>query len=243
MGAGADGLVAVHPPRADGPDRGLLVLHHTHLHAAGMGAQGESFGAFHEEGVLHVPGGMLGGEVQRSEVVVVILDLGPLAHGIAKAFEHPHDPLPDQGDGVQASGLLGGHRARGVALLNGGGTLSGGPRLHLLPTGLRGLLQLVHAPAQGLLVLGGHLLEGVEQRGDGPFAAEHGHAKALHFLGRGGCRLGHFRLQLGDAVGQAHSSTRMNMRTSLTGRSRPSRCTAAMRSITSRPSTTSPKTV
>ena len=43
------------------------------------------------EGVLHVPGRMVLGDVQRSEVVVVPLYLRPLGHAVAEAQEQIDD--------------------------------------------------------------------------------------------------------------------------------------------------------
>ena len=91
--------------RADGhePDRRIVPLHLPDLHRGGVGAEqrqrlrrvrraaarrrivGRRRQRLGEvERVLHVPRRMLGRHVERFEVVVVVLDLGPLEHLIAE---------------------------------------------------------------------------------------------------------------------------------------------------------------
>src|SRR5262244_1574419 len=66
-----------------------LRLHGADLHGRGVGAQHDVRG--HMEGVLHVARGMVVGKVERAEVVVVRLHLGPLRHGEAEPLEDGDD--------------------------------------------------------------------------------------------------------------------------------------------------------
>ena len=249
VGAGADGLVAVDPTRGDGADRWPLAFHHAHLHAAGVGAQGHTIRAtgavraLHEEGVLHVSRRVVGGKVERAEVVAVVLHLRPLADREAHAGEDVHDTLANDGDGVQASGVSGSGRSAQVHHRTCGGLFLAQGTLELIQPLLGLLLEHVHALAQGTFLFSGHLLEVLEQSSDTSVAAEHGYTELLHLLGgprSGGVQLG---LQGSDPVQQAHGSTRMNIRRSFSGRSRASQGWLARASSTSSPSTTSPNTV
>ena len=102
------GLVHVHAIDAAGcydADRRAVGGQRTDLHGAGVGAQdvgraGVSGGARHEEGVMLLPGGMLGRDVQRVEVVPVGFDLRAFGHGKAHVGEDGGQFLHHLTDGV-----------------------------------------------------------------------------------------------------------------------------------------------
>ena len=59
-----NGLVAKHPPRHNGPKRGLKLLHEPNLNVGGVRAQQHIFVAvlgvfFHKKCVLHLAGGVI----------------------------------------------------------------------------------------------------------------------------------------------------------------------------------------
>ena len=209
-----------------------------------MGAQRQVLPVLDEEGVLHVARRVVRREIERTEVVVVVLHLRPLAHGIADAGEDVDDALAHQGDGVQAAYWFREGRARrvgGCLFLRPGMVLHGSGQF--LEAVLRQLLQAVHALAEGAFLLGRHLFEVLEQRGDGAVAPQCGHAEAFHVLGiarRGGA---HFGFQGLYPRLQVHFSSRIQRRTSVRGRSLLSTGRTVMRSSTSSPSTTWASTV
>ena len=90
MCAGSDCLVAVNATRADDADRRLVAFHRANLYRAGVAAQHDIAGdvllvLLDEEGVLHVAGRVVGSEVQRTEYVPVVLNLGTIGDGKAQA--------------------------------------------------------------------------------------------------------------------------------------------------------------
>ena len=99
VGTGRDGLVAVDATGADDADgSGQLavsvvhLLHHTSLNAGSMAAQQDVLGDVvgmlrDEERVLHVAGGVVGGEVHLREHVEVVLHLGTVGQHEAHARE------------------------------------------------------------------------------------------------------------------------------------------------------------
>src|SRR5690606_24984856 len=190
-----------------------------------------------EERVLHVPRGVVRWNVQRHEVVVVILHLRPLAHRVAEAGTYLRDALPHNADGVQATGGYRGGRTRRVARrASGCGTLGFRGGFHVLPLGAGRLLQLVHALPPGPLLLRRHLSQCIEQGGHLAVLAQHADSESLNSLAGGGCGGGHFGLNGRQAFVQFHWSTRIHMRTSARGRSLLSHGCSAMRSSTSMPS-------
>ncbi len=104
------GLVHVHPvdpARGDHPDRRALRLHGADLHRRGMGAQHMRRAvvagrAGHEEGVVLLPGGMFGGDVQGVEIVPVAFDLRPFGDAEPHVGEDRGDLLGDLADRVDA---------------------------------------------------------------------------------------------------------------------------------------------
>ncbi len=91
VGTAADGLVAVDGAGSDDADGGFVLLHDAELGVGGMGAEEHVGGDV--EGVLHVAGGMVGGEVEPFVVVVVGVDIGAVLDGEAHAGEDLDDLL------------------------------------------------------------------------------------------------------------------------------------------------------
>ena len=81
MGTGGDGLIAVYTSGADNAYWWLCGLHDACLHRTGMAAQQNILGyvaqgtLLYKEGILHVAGGMVGGEVHLGEHMQVVFNL------------------------------------------------------------------------------------------------------------------------------------------------------------------------
>ncbi len=97
---GGVGVAPVDLARGDHEDRRRLRLHAADLHRRGVGAQQHLGVRLHVEGVLQHPRRVPGRVVQRGEVVVVVLDLGPLHHPVAEADHHVLDLAGGAGDQV-----------------------------------------------------------------------------------------------------------------------------------------------
>ncbi len=92
---------AVHPARAHNVDRQRPLEHGAHLHRGGVRAQHDAtFAGPDEEGVLHGPGRVIGGDVQGVEVEPLRLDLGALGNLVTHGDEHVLDPLHECGQRV-----------------------------------------------------------------------------------------------------------------------------------------------
>ena len=110
-----EGIGAVHPAGSDQPQRRAALLHRPDLNRRSMGTQQ---GAVVEvEGVLHRPGGMVGRDVERFEVVMVVLDLGTFHDVEADGAEEGFDAPAGQGQGVQPARGLTAPRQRHVDAL------------------------------------------------------------------------------------------------------------------------------
>src|SRR5215467_9704677 len=157
-----------------------LRLHGADLHGRGVGAQHDIGG--HMEGVLHVARGMVVGKVERAEVVVVRLHLGPLRHGESEPLEdsddlflHADDRMHGARRGEPAGqGEVDVARGEGLAMLL---------RLEaLVPRGER-LLYLrlgeIRLLADAGPIGGGHLAEAAQQRRQLARASEHAHPHLL----------------------------------------------------------------
>src|SRR4051794_16615158 len=81
--------------RRDDRDRRLLGLHGADLNGARLGPK-QHPGNVDVERVLHRARRVIGGDVQRLEVVPVVLDLGSLGDAIAHAREHVDDAILDE---------------------------------------------------------------------------------------------------------------------------------------------------
>ena len=119
---------AIDAPRRDDADRRLLRHHRADLHGARVRAQhldGVVVALFarglHVEGVVLLPGRMLGRDVELGEVEIVGLDVGAFGNGEAHVAEDLGHLVPHLADGMDAPFLQGPepHRQRDVGLLGG----------------------------------------------------------------------------------------------------------------------------
>ncbi len=99
------GIATVDGAGSDDPHRRRLLEHGADLHRRGVGPQHDIVGDV--EGVLHVAGRMVARDVERLEVVEVVLDLRTFGHPETEAGKDGDDLLGHQGDRV--------FRARGGA--------------------------------------------------------------------------------------------------------------------------------
>ena len=101
--AGVERLVAVRAPGRDHEDRRLLRLHGADLHRRRVRAQHHLLGLaeVHVERVLHRARRVAGRDVERLEVVPVVLDLGALGDAVAQAHEDVLELALHLGDEVE----------------------------------------------------------------------------------------------------------------------------------------------
>ena len=126
-----------------------------------------------------LPRGMLGRNVQRIEIVEVVLDVRAFGHGEAEVAENLHHLFPHLGDGMNGAGDLRPHRQRHVDLLGGEPRLKRDLlQLRLAARqGLRHLvLQHVEGGARLLALLGAHGAQALHALGDRALLAERGDA-------------------------------------------------------------------
>ena len=102
---GVDALVAIDTPRRDHSERRSPLLQLPDLNRRGVRAQEERRGslAVHEEAVLRVAGGMVGREVQRLEVMAVVLDLRAVGDRVAHTQEDLLDAAPHDRDRMESA--------------------------------------------------------------------------------------------------------------------------------------------
>ena len=87
--AGVEGLVAIRATGSDHVDRRIVGLHRADLHRRGVRAQHHLLGLTQPdvESVLHRAGGVRRRDVERLEVVPVVLDLGSLGDAVPEPDE------------------------------------------------------------------------------------------------------------------------------------------------------------
>ena len=176
---------AEHPAGADYPDGGLAGFHGADLRRRGLGTQQEIIRQV--EGVLHVPGGVILGHVQRLEDVVIRFHLRAVHHIEAHGLEDIEHVLKHRVERMKPSRFAGlaGHGHVQFFLfqtLELDGFLDGG-----LPAG-QGLLQLLaqlvdHLPHPGTLLRrkAAHTAQYLGQRA---FFAHDADTEFLQVLGR-----------------------------------------------------------
>ena len=205
--------LAVHPPRADDADRRLLRQHGADLHRRGVGAQqlAPPRPARRRRCRASSRAGWSFGEVERGEIVVVGLDLGPLGDAEAELGEDLLDLVDHLGDrmdaaeGGRAAGEGDVHRRRPPRRLLLGGEELG---VELGEALLDRLLEPVDPLAIGAAVRRLDGLDAVEQRADDPLlAADPLHAqrlpaRAVADLGGRALELRRVSRQRGDARGR-----------------------------------------
>ena len=94
-------LVAEHAPGRDHPEGRREALHRPDLHRRGLRAHHQVPLVIAVEGVLHLPRRVVGGDVERLEVVVVKLDLGTVEHRVAHRDEDLLDLAAHLRQGVE----------------------------------------------------------------------------------------------------------------------------------------------
>ena len=161
------GLVHIHAVNAaggDDADRGALFGHRADLHRRGVGAQNMgraivALGAVHEEGVMFLPRGVFGRNVQGVEIIPVALDLRAGRDGKAHVGEDRGKFIHHLTDGVNGAG---GARAAGKGDVKPF-ALEPGIKRGIGETGFAGaqggvnlILQQVERGTRGLAFLGGH---------------------------------------------------------------------------------------
>src|SRR5437867_5011403 len=152
---GADGLPPVRAPGREDVDGRVLRLHRPDLHGGGLGAKEEP-GDLDVEGVLHGPGGVVGGDVEGLEVVPVVLDLRAFLHAVAHAGEDPDHLVLDDREGMQRSRpqpAAGKRDVDPIALEQASLFRPGQCSTPFVQRRLQGLAQLVRRHPQALAVL------------------------------------------------------------------------------------------
>jgi hypothetical protein len=99
---GVGRVAAEDAARGDDAQGRATPLHGVNLHGRGLRAQGHPVRRV--EGVLRAACRVQLRDVERGEVVEVVLDLGAVLHGVAHRDEDVFEPLPDDGDGVEVPG-------------------------------------------------------------------------------------------------------------------------------------------
>ena len=105
VGPGRDRFVPENPAGEDHPDRRLCRLHRADLYGGGVGAQQDIRIPGNEEGILHIPGRMVGCEVKGGEIVPVIFDLRTVGNRIADPAKDLDNPVPHDRQRVPGAGI------------------------------------------------------------------------------------------------------------------------------------------
>ena len=174
---------AEHPARAEHLDGRSLLLHQPDLPRTRLRAQQEIFRDI--EGILHVAGGMIGGRIERREIVVVVLDLRPFKDLETHAREHVDEHILHARDGVQ--------RADGDAAPGHGDVhrlarelfrefLFVHARLKLGKARLQFLFQGVDLLPEGGALLGRDLTDALIERRQSARPAQKAHPGVIQFL-------------------------------------------------------------
>ena len=106
------GIAPIHAPRRDHRERRAARQQRTDLHRRGVRAQQPAVREI--ERVVHRPRRMVRRDVERFEVVEVVLDLGPGGHVEARATEQRLDAQPRARHGMQPAALFAPPRQRDV---------------------------------------------------------------------------------------------------------------------------------
>src|SRR5690606_6898039 len=94
-------VTAIDPPRADDADRRLLRLHGAHLYRGGVSTQQHA--GIEIEGVVHRPRRVMPRNIQRFEVVVVVLDFRAFSNAVTDMTEELLDSLKRTGNRMQSA--------------------------------------------------------------------------------------------------------------------------------------------
>jgi hypothetical protein len=193
------GLTPEHPARGHDVDRRLGGLHRADLHRGRLGSKQQLVvGDIQVERILHGSRRMVGRNVQRLEVVPVVLDLRALRDPVAHAREHVDDLAFDDGQGVQRASPRAAARQRDVDAVGGQQSLLL-RRLKLAAPALERRLErgahLVRDEADAPSIVRLERTEGTLRLRERGLAAEHGDLRRLQLVERPG------RLERLDAAG------------------------------------------
>jgi hypothetical protein len=186
---GLVGIGAVDLAQRDHPQRRGVLAHVAHLHARGVGAQQAAIAEV--ERVVHRARRVVRREVERFEVVPVVLDFRTIGQVVAQAREDVGHALHGAADRVDAA-------AAGVAPGQGDvDRFACQARIELRVLERRlarrqglphGVAHAVDRLAGGLALLRRQRTERLELRGDAAALTQQRHAQRLERVG-GGCRL------------------------------------------------------
>ena len=177
-------VAAVHLAGGDHAQRRRVVTHVAHLYAGGMRAQQAAIAEV--ESVVHGARRMVRREVQRLEVVPVVLDLRPFRQLVAQPAEDAGDALQGAGDRVQASALAVAARQGDVDGFGRQARIQGRvfqQRLALAQRAGQRVAGLVDRFTGGLALVGWQGAELLELRGDAAALAKQGHAQLFQRIG------------------------------------------------------------
>ena len=156
----------------------LAGKHGAHLHRRGVGAHEHLFSDV--EGVLHVPGRMLGGHVQGLEIVVVDFHFRARGHVKAEALENAADLLHDQRGGMQGAAPGRAARQGGIETRQGLGFAPGFQSAFArLEQGVAAFLDAVGGLSHGRTLSGLELGQPAHDLGETPLAAQKIHPQAF----------------------------------------------------------------
>ena len=163
---GGVGIHAVNAPGRNNADGRIFFIQHiADLNRRGVGAQ--YVAVFHVKGVLHSARRMVGGNIQRLEIVKIVFDFRAVGHFKAHAVKQLDNALQGEGNRVQTAAAL---AAAGQSHIQGfGGQL--GLQLGFverIAAAIEGCLKPVFAfidvGAHGFALVRAHLTQGFQQR-------------------------------------------------------------------------------
>src|SRR5690554_1261220 len=103
-GVGHIRIATIHTPRANHTERRLTSLHGANLHWRGMGAQQGT--GIEIESIVHSTGRVVARNIERFEVVVIVLNLRALLYGVAGTGEEFFDTLQCASHRMQSTQVL-----------------------------------------------------------------------------------------------------------------------------------------
>ena len=182
-------VAAVDLARRDHPQRRLVGVHVTHLHAGGMRAQQAAIAEV--ERVVHGARRVMRREVQRFEVVPVVLDLRAVGQLVAQSAENVGDALQRAADRMQPAPRAVPARQRYVDGFAGQARVERGVFQHGFADRQRladRIARAIDRFAGGLALVGGQCPQLLQLRGDAAVLAQQGDAQLFHHVGRLCCR-------------------------------------------------------
>ena len=214
-------VLAVDAAGRDHADRRFRVQHRAHLDRRGVRAQEfpRAVGCgLHEEGVVHLPRRMAGREVERGEVVEVVLDVGTFSDGEAHVGEDGGEFLEHLHHGMQRADRLEARRQGEVFAFGFEARI----QRRRFEVGLarieccgEAILEAVEGGAGNLALLRAHAAELAHQKRDAALLAQFGNADGIErcFVRRRGDRLASVRLDLCNLLVDSHVGLVRGVRT------------------------------